>query len=100
LEELSREAIERCKAVVCFGEAGPELEDSLREAAAAAPGPPEIERVSSLADALQAAVRHARQGDVVLLSPACTSYDAYENFEERGEDFRRAVQALAGKGGR
>ena len=100
LEELSREAIERCHAVVCFGEAGSELEDSLREAAAAAPGPPEIERVSSLADALQAAVRHARQGDVVLLSPACTSYDAYENFEERGEDFRRAVQALAGKGGR
>jgi tRNA (guanine37-N1)-methyltransferase len=37
--------------------------------------------------------------DVVLLSPACTSYDAYDNFEERGEDFRRIVRRLASKGG-
>ena len=97
LEELAQEAIERCRAVVCFGEAGPLLEEALR--AAATSGGPPVERVETLADAVKAARRYAKAGDVVLLSPACTSYDAYDNFEERGEDFRRIVRRLASKGG-
>ena len=54
------------------------------------------ERCDDLATALSAASRAARPGEVVLLSPACASYDQYENFEERGEDFRRLVQNLTG----
>ena len=99
LDELAREAVGRCRAVVCFGEAGPLLEEALRSAAASAKAP-SIERVSTLAQAVKAARRQAEAGAVVLLSPACTSYDAYENFEERGEEFRRIVRRLASKGGR
>ena len=52
------------------------------------------ERVGTIAGAVEAAARDARPGDVVLLSPACASYDQYRNFEERGDDFRRLVEAL------
>jgi UDP-N-acetylmuramoylalanine--D-glutamate ligase len=101
LDELARAAVRRCRAVVCFGEAGPLLQEALRAAAGevANGGAAATERVATLADAVKAARRLARPGDVVLLSPACTSYDAYDNFEERGEDFRRLVRRSAARGG-
>jgi UDP-N-acetylmuramoylalanine--D-glutamate ligase len=43
---------------------------------------------------VRTAAARATAGDVVLLAPACTSFDQYANFEERGEDFRAAVQGL------
>jgi UDP-N-acetylmuramoylalanine--D-glutamate ligase len=48
-------------------------------------------RAETIARAVQLAAEEAQPGDVVLLSPACASYDQYANFEERGEEFRRLV---------
>ncbi len=55
---------------------------------------PTISRAESMDEAVAQAERVARGGDVVLLSPGGTSYDMYHDFEERGRDFRRAVEAL------
>jgi len=53
------------------------------------------ERSGDLATALAAAARNAKPGEVVLLSPACASYDQFDDFEHRGEEFRRLVQNLS-----
>jgi UDP-N-acetylmuramoylalanine--D-glutamate ligase len=50
----------------------------------------------TLERAVQHAAAEARAGDVVLLSPACASYDQFENFEQRGEEFRRLSRSLSG----
>ena len=52
------------------------------------------ERCGDLARAVAAASRAARRGDIVLLSPACASFDQFTSFEQRGEEFRRLVQKL------
>jgi UDP-N-acetylmuramoylalanine--D-glutamate ligase len=70
------------------GEAEPELAAAFDSAGRL------YERVGTIASAVAAAAREAEPGDVVLLSPACASYDQYANFEERGEDFRRLVANL------
>ena len=99
LEELAQEAVERCRAVVCFGEAAGLLDEAVSYASGQAGRELPIERVETLDEAVDIARTLARPGEVVLLSPSCTSYDAYANFEERGEDFRRIVRRLAAKGG-
>jgi len=99
MEDLAQEAVERCRAVICFGEAAPLLDEALSYASGQSGRDLPIERAETLGEAVEAARGHAQKGDVVLLSPACASYDAYANFEERGEDFRRMVRGLAAKGG-
>ncbi len=94
LETLAREALARCRAIVLFGEAAGKLEAALKTAAPAARRRPPIVRADGLPEAVAAARSHAHAGDVVLLSPACTSFDAYDNFERRGEHFASLVRNL------
>jgi UDP-N-acetylmuramoylalanine--D-glutamate ligase len=47
-----------------------------------------------MAEAVQLAAARARSGDAVLLSPACASFDMYDSYHQRGEDFCRHVQQL------
>jgi len=89
LEELAAEAQKRCRAVVLFGEAAGKLEKALTAA-----GSLQTVRAETLDEAVQAASGLAQAGDVVLLSPACTSYDAYDNFEQRGNHFRELVSSM------
>lgn len=92
LNELAAEIPQRCRAIICFGEAGPILTDTFELLHV------RNECVATLAEAVQLAATIAKPGDVVLLSPAGTSFDAYDNFERRGEHFRELVSGLKDRG--
>ncbi len=81
--------------VVLFGEAAQLIHQALlRHAREAGGAAVEITRCRDLAQAVAAAAQVARPGDVVLLSPGCTSFDAYPDFAARGAHFRALVEAL------
>lgn len=92
LDDMAREALQRCRGIVLFGESAGLLQKALGRQTNKRNVP--VARVETLAEAVSSARRMAQPGDVVLLSPACTSYDAYENFEQRGEHFRELVQEV------
>jgi UDP-N-acetylmuramoylalanine--D-glutamate ligase len=77
---------ERCRLVIAYGEAGPIVEQDLA-------GKVPLERGTTFEDVVERARRAAQPGDAVLLSPACSSYDMFKNYEERGATFRRLVEA-------
>ena len=99
-DELAQEALRRCTGIIFFGADGALLEAAVQANAGFAAEPPQMLRVETLAEAVAAARAMAEPGDVVLLSPACTSFDAYRNFEERGDEFRRLVRGMQPRGGR
>lgn len=78
---------ERCRAIVAYGEAQPIIARDL-----AGSGVPVV-LAATFDEVLERARALARPGDAVLLSPACSSYDMFTNYEERGGRFREIVQS-------
>jgi len=88
-ESFVRDLPENVRSIYLVGAATDELAAALDAAGRT------YSRAGDLSTAVSGAAAQAEPGDVVLLSPACASYDQFANFEERGDTFRRLVQELA-----
>jgi UDP-N-acetylmuramoylalanine--D-glutamate ligase len=98
-DDMARVTLERARHVVAFGEAAGLVERVIAEEREKRRKGPEarlegITRVETLEEAVTVAARVARSGDVVLLSPGGTSFDAFQDFAERGDRFQVLVRAL------
>ena len=78
----------KVKAIVCLGKNNSKLHDAFGDCVA------DIVDASSMEEAVKAAYYLARNGDTVLLSPACASFDLFENYEDRGNQFKKEVRNL------
>ncbi|MDP8265992.1 MAG: Mur ligase family protein [Candidatus Aceula meridiana] len=84
---LSEIVIEKVKFMIIIGEARKKIKKAFASLI-------DIEEADSLCDAVKKAKQKAEQGDCVLLSPMCTSFDMFKNFEERGKVFKEIVNQL------
>lgn len=79
---------QKVKGIVCLGKDNSKIHKAFSEVV------PDIIDVSSANDAVQTAYKMAKRGYIVLLSPACASFDLFENYEDRGHQFKQAVRNL------
>jgi len=85
LAELVKEKV---KAIVCMGTENRKIHEAFGDIV------PLMVNTDNAKDAVQSAFHFANKGDVVLLSPACASFDLFKNYEDRGNQFRQAVKDL------
>jgi UDP-N-acetylmuramoylalanine--D-glutamate ligase len=87
--ELLKELVkEKVKAIVCMGTDNRKIHEAFGNEVSL------IVNTESASEAVQAAFHFADKGDVVLLSPACASFDLFKNYEDRGRQFKEAVRDL------
>jgi len=79
---------EKVKAIICLGVDNKKIHDAFEHLV------PIMMDASSAEDAVQKAYSVSAKGDVVLLSPACASFDLFKNYEDRGDQFKKAVREL------
>jgi UDP-N-acetylmuramoylalanine--D-glutamate ligase len=90
--ELGREvAVGNVRAVILIGQEARRLKDALEKAAFAGEL---VEARGQIEDIVKNSKEKAKGGDVVLLSPACASFDMFKNYSDRGEKFKQAVFQL------
>jgi UDP-N-acetylmuramoylalanine--D-glutamate ligase len=87
-DELMPLVREKVKAIVCLGVDNKKIIDAFGNVVDV------MVEVDTMEDAVHASQMLAEKGDTVLLSPACASFDLFENYEDRGFQFKRAVQNL------
>ena len=85
IEELVKEKV---KAIICLGTDNRKIHEAFGNMVST------IVNTDNAIDAVQAAFHFASKGDVVLLSPACASFDLFKNYEDRGNQFKKAVKEL------
>lgn len=91
-DDLAVRVASACKSAVVFGEAADTILEALRSAGF------EAAHTEDLEEAVKVAAQMASEGDAVLLSPACASFDQFQDYVDRGELFRRHVETMAGEG--
>ncbi|GAF96385.1 unnamed protein product, partial [marine sediment metagenome] len=91
-DEFGQKIATNAKAAILIGQTAPKIANAIQHFPEAGT---KIELVDSLAEAVQSAAHLAENGDVILLSPACASYDMFDNFQHRGHEFIRLVRALS-----
>lgn len=79
---------EKVKAIVCLGKENEKIHNAFADLAEI------IVDAHSSEEAVKRAYKLAKKGDTVLLSPACSSFDLFENYEDRGRQFKRDVKSL------
>ena len=88
--ELGELLVERARAVILIGEAADRIARAMGEGASPA-------RAHTLEDAIGRAAQLAQPGDAVIMAPACSSFDMFEDYRHRGRVFRETVRRLAGE---
>jgi UDP-N-acetylmuramoylalanine--D-glutamate ligase len=102
-DKLGEKIAEKAKAAILLGKTAPKIEKAIQNAKESLRAKrsnlqsinTKIELVDSLAEAVQLANQLATSGDNILLSPACASYDMFENYEQRGREFIKLVQEIS-----
>jgi len=89
--ELGKNIATNAKAAILVGQTAQKIADAIT---ACVKKQTQIEIVDSLANAVSRASQLAASGDVVMLSPACASYDMFENYQQRGQEFVKLVRAI------
>ena len=93
-DPLGPAIVEKVKTLVLIGATAPKIEAAVRAAPGYREGGPAILHAATLEQAVALCRKNAERGDVVMLSPACASFDMFPNFETRGERFREIVNGL------
>lgn len=93
-DPLAKEAVQRIKSIILMGPAADKIEAALRAEPSFSENELHILRVDDMDTAVHTAREIARPGDIVTLSPACASFDAYPNFGARGQHYKELVNEL------
>lgn len=86
--ELQDVVAKNVKAIICIGKNNAKIKKAFKKMV------PVILEADTMFDAVMMSYRTGKSGDTVLLSPACASFDQFENFEDRGRQFKRFVREL------